>query len=762
LIARIHSGPIIPQPFATGGLMDSTRFDHPPILVIGLLFALGVAEPAQSGPGDLDVRFGTHGQTEIPGQVDSAALIPLPDGRILVFGVPEDPAAHSDGSIAVARLLANGEPDAAFGPGGHFDLRLGSEALPVPTDALLLPDGRVLVAGYFAGNEWGHWPADQRRSRAPGWLVRLSSDATIDPTFGVAGVARAGEFGVDRITLLADGAIAAAAPGLLQRLEPTGTPAFFPGSEVSTVPVGSSYRISAMASMQDGGVITSAGFSGPMDSWELSRVSVSGGVVRNWARPYLNSTFYEVASFAADRDGTRLMACGSNFKALVVQRWQGDGRPDPAFAPATSGRVELGVENRPNFKVDNWRAPRCRVLLPGSAGDHFVVGDWSKPYEYGGGRILLAHLDASGAIDAAFDRSGRGRELALGTPDQWSSWYLPDAATTSDGAVLLIARRTSAPIPDDYYFTNELGEQRTLIARVEVSPSQGVGSIGFNDAAVRIAERRPGELRVYRSGGTAGPISVRYELLYETASGADIAPTAGTLTWADGDASPRTILLVPVDDAVLEGEERFRVRLSEPTGGAGLGVPEIEVTIEDDEALHALQFAEPALQIQEAGSADITITRPATTPGPIVVRYAVAPDLDPGDGAPRPAERSRLANKRVGELRWSGGDTSSRTVRVSTFGRSGAEPDETIYVALADVAGTLRVGNDWKVARITVVDDPAVGTQPNPPTDRGGGGAISLEVLPFLALALLLKLGVRFRDGGRPKPMRRENGRKLG
>jgi len=748
--------------------MDRTRLDHSPILVIGLLFALGVAEPAQSGPGDLDVRFGTHGQTEIPGQVDSVALIPLPDGRILVFGVPEDLAARSDGAIAVARLLANGEPDAAFGPGGHFDLRLGSEALPVPTDALLLPDGHVLVAGYFAGNEGGRWPDDQRRSRAPGWLVRLSSDATIDPTFGVGGVARAGEFGVDRIALLADGAIAAAAPGLLQRLEPTGTPASFPGSEVSAVPVGLGYRMSAMASMQDGSVITSAGFSGPWDDWDLSRVSPSGEVNRNWAWPYRNSTFYEVASFAADRDGMRLMACGSNVKALVVQRWQGDGRPDPAFAPATGGRVELGVENRPNFKVDNWRASRCRALLPGSAGDHFVVGDWSKPYEYGGGRILLAHLDASGTIDAAFDRSGRGRELALGTPDQWSSWYVPDAATASDGAVLLIARRTSQLVPDDYWTINELGEQRTLIARVEVSPSQGVGSIGFNDAAVRIAERRPGELRVYRSGGTAGPISVRYELLHDTADEADVVPTAGTLTWADGDASPRTISLAPVDDAALEGEERFRVRLSEATGGAGLGVAEIEVTIEDDEALRALQFAEPALQIQEAGSADITITRPAATPGPIVVRYAVAPDLDPGDGAPRPTERSRLANRRVGELRWSGDDTSSRTLRVSTFGRGGADPDETIYVALADVSGTLRDGNDWKVARITVVDDPTLGTQPptpstpSPSTTGGGGGAISLEVLPFLALALLLKLGARFRSGGRPKPMRRENGRKLG
>ncbi len=263
--------------------MDSTRFDHSPVLVIGLLFALGVAEPAQSGPGDLDVRFGTHGQTEIPGQVDSAALIPLPNGRILVFGVRGDPGARSDGSIAVARLLANGEPDAAFGPGGHLDLRLGSEAPPVPTDALLLPDGRVLVAGYFTGNESGPWPDDQRRSRAPGWLVRLSSDATIDPTFGVGGVARAGEFGVDRIALLADGAIAAAGPGLLQRLEPTGTPASFPGSEVSAVPVGSRYRMSAMVSMQDGSIITSAGFSAPWDSWELSRISASGGVVKNWA-----------------------------------------------------------------------------------------------------------------------------------------------------------------------------------------------------------------------------------------------------------------------------------------------------------------------------------------------------------------------------------------------------------------------------------------------------------------------------------------------
>lgn len=712
-------------------------------LLAAAVLTLAVAPSAHAGPGDLDVRFGTHGQTEVPAQVDSAALIPLADGRILVFGVPEDRAARNDGAIAVARLLANGEPDAAFAPGGHLDLRLGSDPLPVPTDALLLADGRVLVAGYFEGADpfWG--PDDRRRSRAPGWLVRLSPDASIDTTFGVGGVARAGVFGVDRLALLFDSAIAAGAPGVLHRLDPNGAPVSFPGSAMSAVSVGS-YAISAMASMQDGAVLTSGGFSGAWDSWELSRVSVSGAVVNYWGWYTLAPNFGEVASFARHGNDTRLMACGSNYETLVVQRWQSDGAPDPTFALATGGRVKLGVDARPGFS--EWRSSRCRRILPSPAGDHIVVGDWSRAKELGGGRVVIAHLDASGAIDAAFDRTGNGRELALGTADQWSSWYVADADIASDGAVLLIARRTSKPY-DSPYFMNELGEQHTLIARVEVSSSVGVGTIGFNDASARIAERQSGELRVYRSGGAWGQVSVRYELLHGTASQADIAPMSGTLTWVHGDSSPRTITLTPVDDAVLEGEESLRVRLSEATGGAGLEAPEIDVTFEDDEALRALQFTEPVLQIREAESANITIAPLAAAPGPIVVHYVIAPDLDPRDGTVRPTEHTYLAMPtRVGELRWSSGDTSSRTLQVRTFGDGNLRPEELIYVALADSAGTLRDGGDWKAARITVVQRPAPGPEAPPATAAaptqggGGGGAIALELLPLLALALLVRL----------------------
>jgi uncharacterized delta-60 repeat protein len=311
--------------------MNRTRFVHQ-ALFTGLLLALGVPPPAQSGPGDLDVRFGTHVQTQVPGQVDSAAIIALPDGRILVFGVSDDPAARNEGSIAVARLLANGPPDVTFGPSGHIQLQLGSEVRPVPTDALLLEDGHILVAGYFAGDGWRPWPSEQRRSGVQGWLVRLSPDGAIDSTFGVGGIARVGQSGIDRIVLLADGAIAAAAPGLLQRLESNGAPASFPGSEVSAVPLGSGYLMSAMVLMRDGSVITSAGFSGPMDSWELSRVSASGGVIKYWGWPAV-SEFHGVAGFARDPDDTRVTACGFGAATLLVQRWQDDGTPDPALRP---------------------------------------------------------------------------------------------------------------------------------------------------------------------------------------------------------------------------------------------------------------------------------------------------------------------------------------------------------------------------------------------------------------------------------------------
>jgi len=60
----------------------------------------------------------------------------------------------------------------------------------------------------------------------------------------------------------------------------------------------------------------------------------------------------------------------------------------------------------------------------------------------------------------------------------------------------------------------------------------------------------------------------------------------GNLTWAAGDASPKTFSVAIVDDSYAEGSETFSVSLSNPTG-ASLGTPSTaSVTITDNETVN--------------------------------------------------------------------------------------------------------------------------------------------------------------------------------
>ena len=54
-------------------------------------------------------------------------------------------------------------------------------------------------------------------------------------------------------------------------------------------------------------------------------------------------------------------------------------------------------------------------------------------------------------------------------------------------------------------------------------------------------------------------------------AGDDFDATPVTLTWADQDTEPKSVLVAIVDDDDREGRETFTVQLSNPTGGAVIG-----------------------------------------------------------------------------------------------------------------------------------------------------------------------------------------------
>lgn len=112
------------------------------------------------------------------------------------------------------------------------------------------------------------------------------------------------------------------------------------------------------------------------------------------------------------------------------------------------------------------------------------------------------------------------------------------------------------------------------------------GRIGFAAAEGRVAENGD-EARVVvrRNRGSLGAVSVAFATDDGTATaGSDYATTAGTLEWAAGDLSDRTIRIPVTNDAADEGDEAFRVTLSDATGGASLeGASFIDVAIENDD-----------------------------------------------------------------------------------------------------------------------------------------------------------------------------------
>ena len=126
--------------------------------------------------GDLDPTFGTGGKTTATytGSADDGAesIAILEDGRILVGG---DSNTIQDGAAILARYLADGTPDPAFGTGGkirHDSLKFGGML-----DLLVNPaDGTMLGLNASAAS-----------TSAP-VLQRFTADGAIDPTWAGPGL----------------------------------------------------------------------------------------------------------------------------------------------------------------------------------------------------------------------------------------------------------------------------------------------------------------------------------------------------------------------------------------------------------------------------------------------------------------------------------------------------------------------------------------------------------------------------------------------
>lgn len=302
--------------------------------------------------------------------------------------------------------------------------------------------------------------------------------------------------------------------------------------------------------------------------------------------------------------------------------------------------------------------------------------------------------------------------------------------------------------------TNPWDPRGLLGPRPDASPPGSAGALQFSAFGYSGGEGGVVTIFVVRSAGSKGAVSVRYAAEPRSASAADFAATGGTLSWADGETTPKFFTIALVDDTLVEGEENFRVLLSDPTGGAVLGdLGEAQVTIVDNdspstpEQFGSLQLAASAFTVAENGGvATIMVTRTGGTSGEVTAQFFTGP------GSATAGSDYQAVS---GVLTWRAGDATPKSFTVPIVNDTAVEGPETFFVTLNNPTGGARLGAPT-TATVTINDDDVnsgpCGATGNAWTPNGGqyscGGTCNPNPSPRLSINGDLVTATNFHAGG--------------
>ncbi len=217
-------------------------------------------------------------------------------------------------------------------------------------------------------------------------------------------------------------------------------------------------------------------------------------------------------------------------------------------------------------------------------------------------------------------------------------------------------------------------------------------------------EDKPVILRVSRLGGKYGAATVDYIITDNTTTaGNDYNATAGTLTWAVGDNTEKTVTLTILPDKLKEETESLTVTLVNPQGGVRLGTSTTTVVhITDVPAFSSIQLAMPKYRVNEGGKKEAVIfaTRAGKSLG------TVSTDFKTIDG-------TAIANNDYtpvsGTLTWVDGDRTQQAIKIPILQDSLNENHETFEIQLSNLTGEAQFGQ-YVQATVTIVDTPSMGS----------------------------------------------------
>ncbi|HEX8492539.1 MAG TPA: Calx-beta domain-containing protein [Pyrinomonadaceae bacterium] len=429
----------------------------------------------------------------------------------------------------------------------------------------------------------------------------------------------------------------------------------------------------------------------------------------------------------------------------IVAGWPQQTMGVEANTPAVGdidgdGRAEVvvGIDTvrHPNNTISNylyvWRGNG--TLLPGwpvrKQGNLFGSHTF-----YGFGPPLLADVDGDGAIDivASSDRMpDREVVFAFRLDGSYVAGFpkhaptIGAAASTSpaiadlDGDGLLelawvdfnkrlyiwdLTSKRNAPAPWPMYRHDPTLTGANYSASFKVRPSLQLSSSVYSGSEGAGAI----QFTVTRTGDSSGAVSVSYATTDGTAAaGIDYTAATGTVTFAEGETTAKTVTIPIANDGLDEADEAFNLLLSAPTGGATLGPrSNATLTITDDDSTPSLAISDVSVTEGNSGTSNVAfnVTLSAQTGRTVTVNYGTI------DGTAKGSLDYTVAS---GNLTFNPGELT-KTFTVEIKGDTLDETDEAFFINLwSPTNATLGDGqasvtiNDNDAAPSLSIDDQAI------------------------------------------------------
>ncbi|HEX3912364.1 MAG TPA: Calx-beta domain-containing protein [Steroidobacteraceae bacterium] len=230
-----------------------------------------------------------------------------------------------------------------------------------------------------------------------------------------------------------------------------------------------------------------------------------------------------------------------------------------------------------------------------------------------------------------------------------------------------------------------------------------VGSVEFGAASYSVAQNAgKATMSVDRTGGSNGALSVTYTAKNGTAvAGSDFTATTGTLQWADGDASAKSVS-IPVSNATpFSGTKSFTVALSSPSIGATISNPgTATMSIAGDAALPvgsvSLSSASDSVA-QNVGSVTLTVNRSGGSHGAISVTYGEV------NGS---AVAGSDFTATSGKLNWADGEATPKSFAIPVSNAKPFSGSRSFRVDLSGITGGAAMSNPTS-AVVSIAGDAA-------------------------------------------------------